>query len=498
MSSQFHAVGGLYSKEERWVGLDYATSFMKDAAIVESIVAHELSHAIIAGTDYGQASFVVFNLVDKFGHVPINEAKEIASSIFDSQVLTQEGLATFMQVGRLRARIGKTKALEWAQANLPKSYTDKLAEFAHIHKASKSHREHFMTKASALAMTNGFRQHAAGLDLLASTSSLNEYLADPNNSPDARLRKILELLRHKPWAITKSLEEIANLAGIAYFEPATKEEIAAFQTYVVKLTGDSYEFLPQDIGDPVAPDLEIQRAAESLFVTNLNLQLAESSELLMKREDFVFYADVVDTVFVNYIDETWDKRDLVMWAIGEAPDVSLVSFTKTGEKYVFYCSKATAAQILNEEFKDATLVVKWGGYSIEKDGVIWSGDARPPDIVLYNTPTHLQETFSKHLEADPDVKFRHLHIGTTLDHPLQSLMATIEGKTPLHLVSDFGNARISKAVELLKKNSSLLQHDELRAHGKHINNTLTMLGLLRQVDWVETMIDQKDLIMRKD
>jgi hypothetical protein len=497
--NQFHAVGGRYSKEERWVGLDYATSFMSHPEHLESILAHELVHSVIANdTDFGQASFVVFALKDDFKHVSRNDARRFEQLLFGAQDFVQEGLATFMQIGRLRKLIGRQKALRWAQEHLPPYYLEMLNAMDFVQDMSNKNRDHFTRKMSALTMIQGFRQQAAPLDLLRSPAALEKYLENDDVNPDVRLEKLLAMLRIKPWAITKPPEEIARLAGITFFEVATKKEIAEFQTYVASFTGKPHTFLPEDIGDSKEPSALLDQARDSLLVTNLNLGLESNPQLIIKPEDFLYYADVYDTVFINYHDESWKLRQAASAMMGQDADVAMIGLTKTGEKYATYFSKENAAKALNTELKDVTAVVKWGGYSIEKNRFIWSDTARSPDVVLYNSPTNMRDTLNQHMEQDKTIKLKHLHIGATTDHPLQNIMVIKDGLWPLHLTSDFGAARISEVVKTIEAKSSLINHDDLREHKRDINNALVLMGLMRSVDWVGTMIAQDTLIMRKD
>lgn len=495
--SQFHAVGGQYDPLEQWVGLDYATAFMREPIYIEGIIAHEFSHAVIAATDYGQASFVIFALVGEFNHVTADEANAMERAIFYSQDFVQEGLSTLMQASRLRFLSTKRHAKEWVHIHSPKYYTDMFQRLDFVMDMSKSYRDLFMMTSHMLAMTNGFRQNAARMDLLKDRETLEEYLADPDNDPNLRLDRIVEAARKHHWLVTRPIEEICEISGITFYETATKEEVANFQTYVASHTETPHIFLPSDIGDPAVGDATLQKARDNLLVTNLNLGLAENGELLNSVAEFLHYADVITTIFVSYHDTSWKPRAAVRQLIGEDPDVALIAFTKTGEKYFVYCSKSTAAGIINNELQETTLVVKWGGYSASDNRFIWSSTARPPDVVLYNSPPDMYLTFKEVIDANESIEFRHLHVGATENHPLHNLFVIKEGVPVIHMVSDFGGVRIAEVVALLGQRSSVLSHGDLRRLKVHINNALVLFGLLRSIDWVETMIAQT-LVMRTD
>lgn len=496
--SEFHAVGGRYDINEKWIGIDYANSFMQYPEHVEAVVTHEAVHAIIAGTDYGQASHIVFRSRAHFQHVNNQEALRMEQLIFFSQDFVQEGLATYMQIARLARIKGKRYALEWADQHLPTSYKVKFEKLKFLFGMSQRYKDMFTSKAYRIAMDNNFQQDAPRLELLKDTTTLEQYLLTKDHSPNLRLEALVDAVSLNNWLATKSIPEIAEKAGLPLYDVASKEEGAAFSTYVANLTDKPYTFKAEDVGDPIPYEQLREEAMDSLIVTNLNLNLSENSELLLNKDDFLFYADVLDSVFVNYHDETWSERELIKSAIGEYPDLALVGFTKSGEKYAFYCSKETAISLFTNELKDVTLVVKWGGYSLEHHAFIWSSEARQPNVVWYNSPNHIKDTLGQYVKDHPDVSLQRLHIGATQDHPLQTLFVIEDGSNVLHVVNDFGNVRISKAVDAISKNSTIMEATELRKIKQHINNFLVLQGMLRKIDWVETMIVQNELKYRTD
>lgn len=496
--SEFHVVGGKYDINDKWIGIDFANSFLQHPEQLEAIVIHETVHAIIAGTDYGQASHVIFRSSKHFQHLSKQESSSIEKLIFFSQDFVQEGLATYMQMAHIVRVKDRAYARDWADQHLPVDYKKKLKRLEFLFKMSKRYRDMFTNKAYRIAMDNGFQQDAPKFDLLKNPEQLKGYLQDTRHNPNLRLEALIETISLNQWLVTKSPLEIAEKAGLELHDVATKQEGAAFATYVASLTDKPRTFRAKDIGDPLPDESLREQALDSLMVTNLNLNLAENSEVLFNKKDFLYYADVIDSVFVNYHDETWSKRQTIREVINENPDLALIAFTKTGEKYTFYCSKETATSIFANELRDASLMVKWGGYAIEKNRFIWSDEARPPDVIWYNSPKHIKQTFEAYVQKHPGARLRRLHISATQDHPLQTLFILEESYNTLHVANDFGNVRIAKAIGVISKNSIIIESSELRPIKQHINNFFVQQGMHRTVDWVETMIVQNGLILRTE
>ncbi len=489
---------GKYDLAERWVGLDFK-ELLQDPILADITYAHEASHAVIAlQSDFGQATNVIFLLKENFTKMQLNEVDLILKFLFQSQDKVQEGFATFMEISRLRTLTSKKNALAWAQQNLPYKYQQYLAPLLFGFELSKYYREFFTAKVSWLAMETGIRKTLYKQDLLSDSSKLAIYLSDQDNNPNARLLKICDVLRIKPWLVTKDNLTLAKECGVKYHEPATKAEVAEFLNYTTRFTNKRQHFSSEQIGDtPQGADAFIQ-VSKNLIIANLNLKLTETAKVMFNLDDFLNIAPNMEIIFVNPHGKDWKHRDLVKLVCGEEPEIAIGGFTADDQKYLTITSREKASDIINKHLRHATLFVKWGGYDLANNQLIWSTTVRPPDIVVYNTIDQLQDKIKQILTATPDINFRHLHIGSRKGHPFQSLVVKINNLSTLHVVNCFGNKGILETIGQMGNKTRIINNEELKVQKQHINNLLCLwMGMPWKVDWVETMINGKKIIPRE-
>lgn len=332
---------------------------------------------------------------------------------------------------------------------------------------------------------------------LCSVEKLKNYLSQEDNNPDLRMEKVINVLKYKPWLVTKSPSEIAQASGITYHDFSSKEEVANFLNYLVKFTGSKQIFTVAEIGDTPKGAEAFKSVAENMIVANMNVQFADNSVALFNLDDFLHYADKMELIFVSP-NEGMEHQEFIKMISGHEPEINIAGVYRTGEKYITSTSKTKASEILNNQLSHASMMVKWGGYDIIKDKLIWSDEARIPELVVYNTTKQMLEVFKRLIEKNPAVKLSYIHIGATEGHPLQTLIIKIEGRISLHLVNTFGNKGIVEVLNMIKGKSRKLTDREFRADKKHLNNLFSFwMGLHWEIDWVETMLDKKKLIFRK-
>ena len=383
MNNWYTNYKGRYNIEDAWVGIDYG-KHLYDPLGAELTYIHEITHYVIANsTDFGLATKDISNLLPKIDSLNFNEEKRIAMAVKNSQDQVQEGFATFVELNILRKRTNRPTALEWANNNFPPKYLDYFENLKPVFYFSETYRDHFLTKVPLLSMNIGFRKNAPSLKLLNNPERIESFLRHPNTNPNMRLTKIISLIEKKPYLVLKPIEELAELAGISYFEDATKGEVAVFLNYLLLRTGQEAKLTEDDIQDSSDKN-HLLDAADEVIVGNLNLNLKETSEVLFDVKDFVYYADEVDTIFVNKHGEDWRHNDLLTSITGRNPEIGLIAISKFGEKYIYTTTMNESVSLLNNEFKDATLFVKWGGYDPITDRFIWYNEERGIEIVWYN------------------------------------------------------------------------------------------------------------------
>ena len=495
MSTWFHTALGKYDISNRWVGLDYAKLFL-DPIQADITLAHESIHGVLAMKEFGQASQVIIKLLDEFIHLNDGQKQDVGKILIQEQKFVQEGFATFMEVSTLRRLTDKTNALRWAK-DLPQDYKDRFERLKFAFDLAQGYRDFFTSKISDLAMETGIRRIMPKLNLLKNNATLRDYICQEDNSPNRRLEKVIETLRYKTWLVTKSPPDIASACGISYHDPSTKEEVADFLNYVTSFTNNPKTFLPSDIGDtPLGANAFIE-VMQNMIVANMNINLAETAETLFNLKDFLFYSDTMELIFVN--PNTVDKHTPVIKKIsGTDPDINIGGFLKSGEKYLTSTSKEKAIEILSKDLKTATMMVKWDRYEPLYKSLIWSPQARLPDLVVYNYPQEMLLMVRTVLKAKPKTRFLHLHLKAAEDHPIRTLLVKLEGESPIHALNTYGNKGVIEILKELEGHSRTLSPEEIKADKVHLNNLMSFwMGLNWKIDWIETMLDGKELHFKK-
>lgn len=485
----FHLLKGKYDIAQKTMAIDFA-KLMGSSLEAQLTLFHESTHGLLAAeTDFGQATHIFYKLIDFFTHVDSDKVAEMTEQLYITQVFTQEGFATLMQYIQAKNKVGRAGADKWMSELSYKnpqchSYLQKLVFVSSL---GLSYREFFTKKISSLAMETGIRRQAQQQDIFRNPEALKQYFADEDNIPDKRLEKIIGVLRYKTWLVTKPIPEIAASCGVRYNDPSTKEEVAEYMSYLTSLTDKPHTYISSDIKETPQGNETLQELYENMMVANINVKF-DPSEFL-KIQDFLHYADKYEIVLAVLNDDV-KHWEFAKQMYEEEPEVIIYGFLGNGEKYVTVVAKSTAEKVLNNELKDATLAVKWGGYNAKENKHIWSDSVRVPNLVIYNTPAQLKATLEAIRSAKPDWSYKHLHAGAMEDHPFQSLFVKIDKFNPFHVVNHFGNKSILNVLDVIREKSVVMENDYLLENKKHINNLMAFwMGLYWEVDWVKTMID---------
>lgn len=485
-----HTALGKFDIAEQWVGLDFSTLFL-DPVRADTTLFHEVTHSLIARTtEMGQATQNIFFFIDKFGHLTDDQRDIVIGALVGSQKFVQEGFATFMEMQRLR-HLTSWEVAASAKADLHPEYLERFEKMEFIYTKTHKQRERFTQKVSQLVMQTGIRRDAPSLDLLRTPQALADYLDHEDNNPTARLEKVLVAIKANERILIKKPRQIAKIAGIKYHDPTTPQEICDYINYLLKLAG-----LPQDysldlVGKTVAHNA-LTDSFDNVMVTNMNLQLAENGNMLWNSEDIDYEAKYAHVAFVVYHTRN-EATEVVEPHMDRKFEVCIIMFRKSGEKYMALTSKEHAEKLLTNQLKDATLVTKWGICN-PIDGSFTITDKRNPDLINYNRPVDMLVALQK---VDQDItKYEYIHLGAMQDHPYQSLIVKINGHSTIHYVNGFGNAGISKVIEFIKPKAKNMKAKELGSHADVINNGLALMGLPWDVDWVKTMISQKEFHRR--
>lgn len=492
----YHELRGRYDIIEKQIGINYST-LIDNPLQTKLTVMHEGVHSLLAvETEFGQATHVYYKVSEFITKVDAKEVNAITKLLYDSQRFVQEGFATLIQFNRVMNQYNLSKAEEWASKNVNNIYFQHLQKLTFSSRFSSRYRELFTQKISYLSMETGIRKVARDLNLFGSAETLRVYLSDENNIPDIRLEKLIDVIRYKDWLVTKSFEEISSACGISYNAPSSKKEVASFLTYITNLTDTPRTYAENEIGDTPPGSETLSNVYENMLVANLDLKFSFSD--ILKYSDFIHYADKYEIVLAVLNKDSEKNKEFSLELYGEVPEVLLYGFLGNGEKYVTATTKKTAEIILNENLKDTTLAVKWAGYNPESHKHIWSDNLRPPNLVIYHTPTQMKAMINVVFRTQGNVKFKHLYALAMEESSLQTLFIKVNGYSPIHAVNHLGNRYISECVGLIKEKSEVMDSEFLLKNKKHINNFMALwMGFYWEVDWVETMLDKEMPHFRK-
>lgn len=122
--SWFHTVGGQYHITDKWVGIDFANSFMEEKEITQSITIHEWAHVHNSENDFLQDARTIIQIMPQLAYIDEVSREKILSKIVTTQWKTQEGFASLMQVMSLTLTKGRSFALKWAEETMPDTYKE--------------------------------------------------------------------------------------------------------------------------------------------------------------------------------------------------------------------------------------------------------------------------------------------------------------------------------------------------------------------------------------
>ncbi len=484
-----HSTLGQFDITEQWIGLDYRRLFL-DPIRAEVTAFHEVTHSIISKTtEMGQATQNIFFFSQWFQHMDAKQVTAIQSSLVASQKFPQEGFATFMEMQQLRTK-ASAEIAEAAKSDMHPEYLERFEKMEFMYQQPKKFRGNFTKKISRLVMENGLRKNTPLLGLLESPEALKAYLDHPDNNPGIRLDRVLECLRKNPRLVQEKPRKIARACGIKFHEPATKQQVSDFINYLLRLCSKQEDYTPEMVGLDPGPET-ISEAFENLLITNVNFDLKDTAETLMRAEDIEYEASYAKAVFIVHHTPTEDTE--LEKYLGRKLEFDLLMFDKSGTKYLTITSGEHLDKLLANELKDATIVTKWGITNAAAN-TFDASKVRNPDIIQYNRPIDMLATFKS---TNGITKYEWVHLGAAQDHPFHSLLVKTNGSPTIHFVTGFGNSGIASVIEFMEaKGDDAISPNDLLPHADAINDMLSILGLPWDVDWIRTMISKNELIRR--
>lgn len=485
---------GQYDPQEKWVGFDFRNLFL-DRVGAELTYFHEMTHSVLSrSTDFGQATQMIYQLLPYMKHLSIKDREDIKNALMNSQMLVQEGMASLMEILRLRMLKNKQFALDWAKENLPEDYYNRFIRLVFVLDLSNSYKDYFTQKIPHLALHTAIRKKIVEQNLLSNSRKFVNYLETDANNPDIRFQKMIDVIRYKKYLVTKTPSEICNNTGIVLHPDVSKQDVADFQNYVYSLTDIKRKnFVADDIKD--AKDVNVLTDAnDQIIIGNMNLNLAKDAIVFFDAEQFLPHKNEISAVMVNLLGDELDYKEYMEMLTGRKFEAALVAFSKNGAKYIIGADIVTISSWVKSQFSEATLLVKWGLYVPGRTELSYFGGSRNPDVVVYNTIHDLEEKFEKWFKVGN--KAEYLYVGASQDHPFQILILK-DNLGVLHLVNVFGNVMIDNFFQKYKNNLARGNPISFLSTTKHYNNIMSIwMGLPWEIDWYKTMTDQKEFHLR--
>lgn len=493
MLSYWHStILGQFDPQGLTGGLDYSRLFLSPVH-AEATWAHETAHGVLCTTtEFGQATTTIYRALPKLNSLNSEEKKVIKLAFRENQLFLQEGSATLLQVLYLAGKVGKKQAIAWAKDNLPLDYLARFEELLFVFNMGQKYRELFTSKIAHLALHTGIRKKITDLDLLNKPQDFIAFLNDPENIPDVRFKMMVELIRKKPYLVLKPPEEIVALAGITSFPDPSKQDVADFMNYVGASVGEEINIKAEDIGSVKQGQEALLDVSEKIIVGNMNFQ-GLSSEFLWDMNDFLHYADKMEAIIVSEFSFDLEEGPLAEKITGRKHEVGILGFIQGGYRYSIGMDRATAKELLLNQLKEKTLIVKWGLYEPGSKHIVRIPGTPPPTVVIYNSVNDLDLRMENWL---PSHKGSYIHIGISEDHFFQTFIMKDEDGI-LHLVNSKGNKAISDFIAKYRSSLSSSQPQDLISNPKDYNNTVSVwMGLSWDIDWFNTMVRQKELVPR--
>lgn len=496
MSSEWsHSLLGKFDIRDEYIGLDLHNLFL-DPLKAEATAFHEITHSIISkSTEMGLATSALFAAIDHFQHLSEDQKKKLMEAVFLPQKFVQEGTATFIELQEVRSatNYNDMRQMRIYADNLPIDYRERFEQMSFVLHFSRKQQKRFTSKVAHIAMQTSIRSDTPKLQLFEDPERLSEYLEKPDNNPELRMHKLISAIKKNPRALRYKPRKLARTAGIKYFEPTPTTEIIRFSHYVIELTGEDPTLNPIII-DKMDSKAALQDSSNSLLVTNLNLNLHTNSEMLFDIEDIEYEASHTDAVFVSeYSKIPYD--DLVQELRGYKFERSLILFRKTGEKFIAVVTSKQFDSLIVNQLSKATYITKWGVVD-PRDSTSYLSRSRQPDVILYNHPQALLDTLMNHESGINS--YESIHLGYSDKHPFQCLVLKINGKSAIHFTNSYGASAILNVIDFInqKNQHTRLNPKDLRLHSKEINDTLSVMGLPWNIDWVKTMDLRTELFKR--
>ncbi len=489
MLSDWHNITrGIFKIDENVLLLDYRSNFLDGDKLARTLYHEQTHHILFQTTDFGLATLFASQIYPNVKPEHQKAFDLLFSFLTKSQYYVQESTATFMSMLHLRNSIGPRKALQKRTNILSGNYLDFFNNLIPLFNKSKKYRTLFTSKIPSIALEFGFRKIIVEMGLLDNLESFKSYIQKDGNIPDKRFKLLLTQVIENPTLLKKSTTEIARYSGLHFGPALSKKEVANFLNYLLKFTTSNYIYKEADINDCKSID-QLNDITGKLLISNLNINIANNSEVLLKAKDLLHYEDIISIVTCRIINESElseETKSITEEMLGKKYEASLLAITETGEKYIHPSSINDISDLLNNHFQNATIINKFGLYNTGSGYLLEFQINRKPNIILYRYPDDFIKT-----HENEKINFKYLKLEATIGNHLTTLLV-IDDWGVVHLINHFPKgindilARYSARMENTNK-------ETFEEYRDHINNAFYFwMGLPKSFDWFEGIGNSSD------
>ena len=341
------ATNGRYFTTNDIIGIDLARARNFSSKKIRETILHEGIHRILCQSDFSKMNLYVSRYL-YWNKKNILDYENIINFLHSSEKMVQEDTA-YCVSAILAGTFNKNND------KLHKNYS--FLEGWSLHELV-----FFIEKISFLSLTTNIQRSIVKYDLLGKNiHKLKRYIN--TDSPNKRFEKLIKIIEKNKANIKKNRKDLCRCAKINFYHNPAEKTITNLIDYLKKLTNNKISFVNFPTNNP---------STKRLFFGSVNE--SKCNYTVANEKDLDYYKQ--STVALFAIPPDFSKnppRDL---------EAILELYTKQKEIICFGQKKECIVNLINNVFKDSTLMMKFGSFCKNN---IWLENSREPDILIYNT-----------------------------------------------------------------------------------------------------------------
>ncbi len=453
-------IRGQYLPAIDTIAIDYESHLFDDPS---GVVFHEQTHYFLANyTNYGAVHRILSELIAQPQKLveDINKLQEAEVVLRKNCYAVQEGFAHLLQGRKLQEQHGDNAVKSW-QHLLPPEARIAFVDLDFALKFDERMLALFTEKIGPLSMqTDLHLKVGRDNNFLLNRKNLEEYLIDPGNSPNLRLKKLRVVIEKDKTILEKNISEIAEIAGISYCSPISNKERAELITSVAKFSDNPLTVTENDITS--------LSTAEEVFMPSYRRMVVNDPNILSRArkslsEDFIKKPSLFRVIFF------YNNPESVR------VDNKIGCFGFFGNQAVLNSSLLLPeAELVHA--RAATTVVDTHCFDYFRMEMRPERSFISPSIIWYKNFEDFEILLS--MIKAKGLKFHCHSMAFTEKQPIWFFLIFIEGMDEIiHFFVAF-NSFGAEIAKLNPEESTVSSQDLFEKYGRHINNFLhDMIGL---------------------